>query len=124
MKRTPAENLKRRHLRVRKNLIGTSEKPRLCIYKSDRHLYAQIVDDVKDPKGGTALVSITTNTKENRELNKNFRNSVSAKKLGVSIAEKAKAKGITKVVFDRSGYIYHGIVKTFAESAREGGLIF
>ncbi|MCX7624963.1 MAG: 50S ribosomal protein L18 [Candidatus Sumerlaeaceae bacterium] len=111
----------RRKIRIRKKIAGTPERPRLCIYKSLRHLYAQIVDDT----AGHTFVAATTNTKELKaEGRKTFANQEYAKRLGKEIAEKAKAVGITQVVFDRSGYPYHGVVKAFAEAAREGGLKF
>lgn len=111
----------RRKKRIRKKISGTPERPRLCIYKSLRHLYAQIVDDV----AGHTLAAATTNTKALKaEGRKTFANQEYAKRLGKEIAEKAKAAGITQVVFDRSGYPYHGVVKAFAEAAREGGLKF
>lgn len=116
--------VERRKLRIRKKIVGTMERPRLCVAKSSRHIYAQIIDDVSNPKGSVSLVFVTTNTKDNRTTNKNFQNIANAKKMGLLIASKAKAKGITKVVFDRAGYIYHGVVKAFAEAAREGGLNF
>lgn len=124
MVNTSLDKFDKKKKRIRKKIIGTSERPRLSIYKSARHIYVQIFDDVINPKGSVALVSLTTNNKVNRSSEKNFCNVANAKNLGKQIAEKAKEKGITKVVFDRSGYIYHGIIKIFADSAREGGLIF
>jgi len=111
----------RRKKRIRKKVSGTAERPRLCIYKSLRHLYAQIIDD----SVGKTLAAVTTNTKELKaEGRKSFANQDYAKRLGKAIAEKALAAGITQVVFDRSGYPYHGVVKAFADAAREGGLKF
>jgi large subunit ribosomal protein L18 len=111
----------RRKKRIRKKVSGTPERPRLCIYKSLRHLYAQLVDDL----AGRTLVAVTTNTKTLKaEGRKTFANQEYAKRLGKEIAEKAIAAGITKVVFDRSGYPYHGVVKAFAEAVRESGLKF
>jgi large subunit ribosomal protein L18 len=111
----------RRKKRIRKKVSGTAERPRLCIYKSLRHLYAQIIDD----SVGKTLAAVTTNTKELKaEGRKTFANQDYAKRLGKAIAEKALAAGITQVVFDRSGYPYHGVVKAFADAAREGGLKF
>ncbi len=118
------ERYERRRFRLKNKVKSSSERPRLCICKSNRHLYAQIIDDNSNPKGSVSLVFVSTSNKENRASNKNFKNVANAKKLGLMIAEKAKAKGIKKVVFDRSGYIYHGIIKAFAEAAREGGLDF
>ena len=106
-----------RHARVRKKISGTPEMPRLCVYRSLNHIYAQIIDDTK----GVTLVSASS-------LEKGFEGSGSnceaAKKVGEAIAERARAKGIETVVFDRGGYLYHGRVKALAEGAREGGLQF
>ncbi|MCX7963391.1 MAG: 50S ribosomal protein L18 [Candidatus Sumerlaea chitinivorans] len=111
----------RRRLRIRKKISGTPERPRLCIYKSLRHLYGQLVDDTT----GHTLAFVTTNTKEFKaEGRKTFANIEYAKCLGKKIGEKAVAAGVTKVVFDRSGYPYHGVVKAFADAAREAGLKF
>lgn len=108
---------KRRHIRVRRKVSGTSECPRLCMYKSNANIYAQIVDDTK----GVTLVSASTLDKE---VKTKHANKESAKEVGALIAKRAKAKKIENVVFDRSGYQYHGVVKELAESAREGGLKF
>lgn len=108
-----------RHARVRKNLSGTPEKPRLNMYKSNANIYAQIIDDVN----GVTLVSASTLDKELKGENVGS-NIESAKKVGSLIAKRALDKGIDTVVFDRSGYIYHGKVKELAESAREAGLKF
>lgn len=109
---------RRRHLRIRKKLSGTSELPRLAVFRSERNIYAQIIDDV----AGKTLVSAST-------LDKDFDSKVgsnqeAAKKVGELIANKAVKAGIKKVVFDRGGYIYHGRVKELAEGAREAGLEF
>ncbi|EHR33514.1 50S ribosomal protein L18 [Helcococcus kunzii] len=108
-----------RHLRVRKNLSGTPEKPRLNMYKSNANIYAQIIDDVN----GVTLVSASTLDKELKGDHVGA-NIESAKKVGELVAKRALEKGIDTVVFDRSGYIYHGKVKELAESAREAGLKF
>lgn len=108
-----------RHARVRKNLNGTPEKPRLNMYKSNANIYAQIIDDVN----GVTLVSASTLDKDIQGDNMGS-NVDSAKKVGEAIAKRALDKGIDTVVFDRSGYIYHGKVKELAESAREAGLKF
>ncbi|WNZ00943.1 50S ribosomal protein L18 [Helcococcus ovis] len=113
------ENRKARHLRVRKKLSGTPDKPRLNMYKSNANIYAQIIDDVN----GVTLVSASTLDKELKGENVGA-NIESAKKVGALVAKRALEKGIEKVVFDRSGYIYHGKVKELAESAREAGLKF
>lgn len=115
------KNLSRRarHLRVRKKLSGTPERPRLNIYKSNANIYAQIIDDVN----GVTLVSASTLDKEfsGEKVGSNIE---SAKKVGTLVAKRALDKKIEQVVFDRSGYIYHGKVKELAESAREAGLKF
>jgi len=110
---------KRRHLRVRKKVFGTTERPRLCVYKSEKHIYAQIIND----ENGTTLVAASTNEPALRDVTKGC-NIESAKKVGELIAKKALEKGISKVVFDRSGYLYHGRVKALADAAREAGLEF
>ena len=107
----------RRHIRVRRKISGTAECPRLCMYRSNTGVYAQIIDDVK----GTTLVSASTLDKEIKTKHANIE---AAKEVGALIAKRAKDKKITNVVFDRSGYQYHGVVKALAESAREGGLEF
>lgn len=111
----------KRHLRIRKKVQGTTERPRLCIYKSLKHLYVQIVDDAT----GKSLVSVTTNTKENKASGKkSFANVEAGQQIGRQVAEKARAAGVELVVFDRSGYRYHGVVKAVADAAREAGLKF
>ena len=107
----------RRHLRVRTKISGTAERPRLCVYRSNTNLYAQIIDDV----AGKTLVSASTLDKE---IKTKHANKEAAKEVGALIAKKAKANKIEEVVFDRGGYIYHGVVKELAEAAREGGLKF
>ena len=107
----------RRHIRVRRKISGTPEKPRLCVYKSNNNIYAQIIDDV----AGNTLVSASTLDKEVKAKHANIE---AAKEVGTLIAKRATDKKIKTVVFDRSGYIYHGIVKELAEAAREGGLEF
>ena len=107
----------RRHIRVRTKISGTAERPRLCIYKSNNNLFAQIIDDV----AGVTLVSASTLDKTVKTKHSNVE---AAKEVGTLIAKKAAEKKIKTVVFDRSGYIYHGVVKQFAESAREAGLEF
>ncbi|MBL5981788.1 50S ribosomal protein L18 [Petrotoga sp. 9T1HF07.CasAA.8.2] len=110
----------KRHLRVRKNVRGTPEKPRLTVFKSQKHIYAQIIDDTK----GVTLVSASTTQKQLKEKLEKTWDENAAKEVGKLIAEKAKEKGITEIVFDRSGYKYHGKVKALAEAARETGLKF
>ena len=107
----------KRHKRVRAKISGTPERPRLCVFRSETNIYAQVIDDTK----GITLVSASS-------LEKGFEgpgsNCEAAKKVGEAIAERARAKGIETVVFDRGGYLYHGRVKALAEGAREGGLQF
>ncbi len=107
----------RRHMRVRRKISGTAERPRLCVYRSNSNIYAQIIDDV----AGNTLVSASTLDKE---IKTKHANKEAAKEVGTLIAKRAADKKITDVVFDRGGYIYHGVVKELAEAAREGGLKF
>ncbi len=108
----------RRHLRIRQNLVGTPSKPRLSVFRSAKNIYAQVIDDVN----GVTLASASTNEKDNK--NTKGGNIEAAKTIGKLIAEKALKQKIKKVVFDRSGYLYHGRVKALAESARAAGLEF
>ena len=107
----------KRHARVRAKISGTPERPRLNVFRSTKHIYAQIIDDVN----GVTLASASTVEKSFTEYGGN---KDAAKAVGKIVAERAKAKGIDTIVFDRSGYIYHGRVKELAEGAREGGLVF
>ena len=107
-----------RHERIRKNIMGTSACPRLCVFRSNAEIYAQIIDD----ETKTTLVSASSLEKELKIANGS--NVEAAKVVGKAIAEKAKKAKITKVVFDRGGYLYHGRVKALAEAARENGLEF
>ena len=107
----------RRHRRVRGKISGTAERPRLDVFRSSKHIYAQIIDDAS----GKTLVSASTVEKD---FDGYGGNKEAARKVGKLVAEKALAAGITEVVFDRGGYIYHGRVKELAEGAREGGLKF
>lgn len=104
---------KKRHLRIRKTVSGTIERPRLSVYRSNKAFYVQLIDDVKE----TTLLSASS-----QELKLKHANVEAAAATGKLIAEKALAKGITTVVFDRSGYLYHGRVKALADAAREAGL--
>jgi large subunit ribosomal protein L18 len=110
----------RRHLRIRKRLQGTSTKPRLSVYKSLNHIYAQLIDDA----AGKTILSASTLEKEINSAVKHGGNLDAAKKVGASIAKKALSKQITDVVFDRGGYKYHGCIKALADAAREQGLKF
>ena len=107
----------RRPMRVRRKISGTAERPRLCVYRSNTNIYAQIIDDV----AGNTLVAVSTLDKE---IKTKHANKEAAKEVGTLIAKKAAEKKIVDVVFDRGGYIYHGVVKELAEAAREGGLKF
>ena len=107
----------RRHKRVRNKISGTAERPRLCVFRSNSNIYVQVIDDVK----GMTLCAASTLDKEVKEKHVN---KVAAKEVGTLIAKRASEKNITEVVFDRGGYIYHGVVKELAEAAREGGLKF
>ena len=111
-----AQRLKR-HARVRAKISGTTERPRLAVYRSNANIYAQIIDDIK----GVTLCSASSVEKDFEGIGSNKE---AAKKVGAKIAEKALAAGITEVVFDRGGYVYHGRVSELAEGAREGGLKF
>ncbi|MFZ5752935.1 MAG: 50S ribosomal protein L18 [Bacillota bacterium] len=110
----------KKHLRIRKRIQGTLERPRLAVYRSLKHMYAQLIDDVK----GVTLVSASTLETGIKEQIENGGNMDAAKKVGELLAKKAIEKGITNVVFDRGGNLYHGRVKAVAEGAREGGLQF
>jgi large subunit ribosomal protein L18 len=111
---------RRVHARVRTRVVGTPERPRLCVYRSLGHIYGQIIDD----RGGRTLVSASSIDKEARKNLKGGGNIASAKAVGKIIADRAKAAGVVKVVFDRGGYKYHGRVKALADAAREAGLQF
>ena len=107
----------KRHKRVRAKISGTASRPRLAVYRSNAHIAAQVIDDV----AGVTLVSASTHEKD---FQGNGGNKVAARAVGKLLAERANAKGITEVVFDRGGYLYHGRVSEFADGAREGGLKF
>ena len=114
------EARERRHARVRKTVIGSPERPRLNVFRSLEHTYAQVIDDTV----GHTLVSASTLDTEVRGRCEGMPGAEAAKVVGKVVAERALAKGITKVVFDRGGYAYHGRVKALADAAREGGLEF
>jgi large subunit ribosomal protein L18 len=111
---------KRVHDRVRTKVSGTTERPRLCVYRSLGHIYAQVIDD----HSGKTLVSASSVDGETKKNLKGGGNIAAAKVIGKAVAERAKAAGVQKVVFDRGGYKYHGRVKALADAAREGGLQF
>ena len=110
----------RRHLRLRKRVIGTTERPRLVIHRSHLHFYASAVNDAT----GQTLLTLGTTAPEFRATSKKGGNVEGAAALGALFAQAVKAKGITKVAFDRGGYLYHGRVKAFADAARQQGLEF
>ncbi|MFA6947398.1 MAG: 50S ribosomal protein L18 [Eubacteriales bacterium] len=107
----------KRHTRVRAKISGTTERPRLCVYRSNANISAQIIDDIR----GVTIASASTLEKD---FEGNGSNKEAARKVGAMLAERAKAAGIETIVFDRSGYLYHGRVSELAEGAREGGLKF
>jgi large subunit ribosomal protein L18 len=104
-----------RHIRMRQTITGTASRPRLSVYRSNKGYYVQLVDDLNQ----ATLVSVRS-----QDLGLTSNSKETAKKVGQTIAEKAKAKGITSIVFDRSGYLYHGRIQVLADAAREAGLVF
>ena len=120
---TPVDRARERtriHTRIRKKISGNPQRPRLCVFRSVSHIYAQIVDDSL----GKTLASASTVEKSVRGDAKATGNVAAAKVVGKAIAERARAQGIQSVVFDRGGYLYHGRIKALAEAAREAGLKF
>ncbi len=120
MKNKKAELRLKRHRSIRLRVFGTGDKPRLAVYRGLRNIIAQVIDDSKNK----TLFSLTTSDKEIKEKFPYGGNIKAAQFFGEVFARKAKEKGITRVVFDRAGYLYHGRIKAFAESARKGGLVF
>jgi large subunit ribosomal protein L18 len=116
-----AVRLQRRKWSVRNGIFGTTERPRLSVFRSDKHIYAQVIDDYA---GRTLAAAASTSADVRGAELKNGGNIAAAKKVGLAIAEKAKAAGVTKVAFDRGGRNYHGRIKALADAAREGGLQF
>jgi len=112
--------IKRKRMRIKSNLFGTSVKPRLLFNKTNKYLYASIIDDEKKK----TLLSLTTLNKENIASKNSFKNIEEAKKFGALVAKEAVKKSISTVVFDRNIFLYHGKIKAFADSARENGLKF
>jgi len=108
------------HLRVRTRVTGTPGRPRLCVYRSNGHIYAQVIDD----RAGKTMASASSLDKDTRKDMKGGSNVAAARIVGKKIAERARAAGIEKVVFDRGGYMYHGRVEALAAAAREAGLKF
>ena len=118
-KKSRSEIRHKKHARLRNRISGTAGRPRLCVFRSNNHMYAQVIDDVK----GHTLCAASTMDKEAKDLE--YTDNVDAAAfVGKTIAERALAKGIKEVVFDRGGFIYHGKVKALAEAAREAGLEF
>lgn len=126
MKLTRNEKRKKRHLRVRKKVKGTPERPRLCVFRSHKHIYASLIDDTCSPNRVITTVSSLSPEFKKYATDKSIHggNVKGAEIVGMLIAEKCKELGIEKVVFDRAGYKYTGRVKALAESARKGGLKF
>lgn len=118
--KTKKEKRQRRHLRVRKRVLGTPDRPRLCVFRSVNHIYAQVIND-NDQR---TLVSASTVEPFFKEGKVSGGNVKAAAAVGKLLAERAVEKGLKKVVFDRGGYLYHGRIKALAEAAREGGLDF
>lgn len=115
------EGREKRHQRIRNKIVGTSERPRLSVRRSINHMYAQIVDDT----AGKTLVQVSTLSADVKDKASKSAGSVKgAVILGTALAEKCRKEGITKVVFDRAGYLYHGRIKALADAARKGGLSF
>ena len=111
----------KRRVRIRKKVLGTAERPRLCVYRSLKHMYAQLIDDAT----GVSLTTISTQSEAVQELLKDLKGKTAAAKVvGMELARAALTKNISSIVFDRSGYLFHGRVKAVAEGAREGGLKF
>jgi large subunit ribosomal protein L18 len=117
MKRTAKESRRRIHNRIRRKVEGTSERPRLCVYRSSKSIYCQVIDDVK----GVTLAA--ANSRES-SIPAKLTKSEQATAVGKLVAEKATLVGIKSVVFDRGGYLYHGRIKSLADGARDGGLQF
>ena len=127
-KQSRSEVRVKKHMKVRNRLSGTTERPRLAVFRSNNHMYAQIIDDTvidaKGNKSGATLVAASTLDKEVKEGLAKTNNVEAASKLGEVIAKKAQDKGIKNVVFDRGGFIYQGKIKALADAAREAGLEF
>jgi large subunit ribosomal protein L18 len=119
-KESRLEARRRRHVRVRRKVVGTAERPRLSVFRSLHHVYAQVIDDAS----GRTLVSASTLDGKLRDEISQLEVHEQAKAVGRAIAERAKAAGIEQVVFDRAGYVYHGRVKAVADGSREAGLVF
>jgi len=114
------EARERRHRRVRKNISGTAQRPRLSVFRSNKHIYAQLIDDTT----GKTLTTTSSLDQEYRQQNKKGSNSQAAATIGAALAKRAVSLNIKEVVFDRNGYLYHGRIKALADAARQAGLIF
>ena len=114
------ERRRRIHFRIRKHVNGTAEKPRMVVFRSNKEIYVQVVDDEQ----GKTLCAAASNDKELAAKTKGMSGIEAAAVVGKAIAERCKAKGITTICFDRGGYLFHGRVKSLADAAREGGLVF
>ncbi|MCQ2181432.1 MAG: 50S ribosomal protein L18 [Bacteroidales bacterium] len=114
------ERRRRIHYRIRKHVNGTAERPRMCVFRSNKQIYVQVIDDQQ----GKTLVAAASNDKELAAQCKGKNGIEAAAIVGKAIAERAIAKGITTIAFDRGGYLFHGRVKSLADAAREGGLVF
>lgn len=110
----------RRKVRVRKKVVGTDSRPRICVFRSNKHIYAQVVSDHQ----GKTLAAVSTLSEQLADANKNSKGVELAKLVGLALAKMCQEKNIVNVVFDRNGFIYHGRVKAVADGAREGGLKF
>ena len=119
-KKNAKEQVRKVHKRIRVKLSGTAERPRLAAYRSGKHMYAQLINDVDH----TTVASASTIDKDLKDSIKSGGNIEAAKAVGKAIAERAKAKGVEFVVFDRGGFVYHGRIAALAEAAREAGLLF
>ncbi len=119
-KKNKKDSVAKKHRRIRVKISGTAEKPRLSVHKSNKHIYAQVIDDTK----GVTLAFAGTVEPDLRSKYQNCGNIEAAKEIGKLIAERSKNAGINSIVFDRGGYIYHGRVAALADAAREGGLVF
>ncbi|NJN75330.1 MAG: 50S ribosomal protein L18 [Synechococcaceae cyanobacterium RL_1_2] len=120
MKNTRTQQIQRRHKRARKKISGTSERPRLCVFRSNNHIYAQVIDDVAQH----TLAAASTLDPNLKQVIGSASPCEASGEVGKLVAQRAQEKGITKVVFDRGGNLYHGRVKALAEAAREAGLDF
>jgi large subunit ribosomal protein L18 len=119
-KKSSNEARKKRHQRIRNRVVGTAARPRLCVFRSLKHIYAQVVDDA----AGHTLASASTLDAGLRDDMASLPKTDEAARVGALVAERARAAGVTTVVFDRGGYLYHGRVQRLADAAREGGLAF